>query len=131
MSEPTGRTPRVWWRIGRAVLAVVALGWLLFQLFDEWTGRLTAQSDLRHFSAVLDLTGDVAVRACATPADVERAAAARGWRSERRTSPYNDSLFREDLPVAVLVWVEPQMPFQLVPWRIFQFDANGCLAAAP
>lgn len=69
-----------------------------------------------------------AEQSCVTREQFDAVTLGQGWRSERRQSPYGDSLLDDNLPAALLVYVEPPLPFGIVKWVAYQFDSSGCLS---
>ncbi len=87
-----------------------------------------AKGDIAHMSARLRMYFDLAKRACISREQFEATVANQGWRSERLQTPFNDSLLNDSLPTALLVYVDPPLPFGIVDWVVYQFDPSGCLA---
>jgi len=117
------RVLRALWRL---LVTAGFLGLLCVSAY-LWLDRAEERQLRRHAAASERLVHDAARAACATVAQVEAAAAAQGWRTERLATPAGDSLYDPSLPVSLHVCLEPPLPFGKLPYAILQFDAEGCL----
>lgn len=116
------------WNVVRPLLPWIAVAFLGLQYLNLWAAFDMARGDLAHDAARQRLFYRLAKSVCVTRVQFEAAVSEEGWRSERLQAPYNDSLLDDALPTALLVYVEPPIPFGVVDWVAYQFDPAGCLA---
>ena len=123
--------PETLWRSGNIFLRLACLGIVLFLLvtsFNVWEQLHFAKLKSERLTAAYEFVKKVANEACLTKLQFEGVAKLEGLESKILHSPYDNELFDEALPTALLVYVDPSgIPFDPEDYEIFQFGPTGCL----